>query len=168
MSGGSPSWSCRGSPDTKARRPVRIGNGASDQRQLDVYGEVVDALYQSRRQGLAPSDDAWRLTRRIFDWLESAGASRTRGSGRCAGRRRHFTHSKVMAWVAFDRAVKTIERFGRDGPLDRWKAARKAIKDEVLREGYNAERGAFTQYFGSDRLDASCLLIPARRVPARD
>ena len=72
------------------------------------------------------------------------------------GPRRHFTHSKVMAWVAFDRAVKTIERFGRDGPLDRWKAAREAIKDEVLREGYNAERGAFTQYFGSDRLDASC------------
>ena len=137
-------------------RPVRVGNGASDQRQLDVYGEVVDALYRSRRKGLTPSDDAWRLTRRIFDWLESGWREPDEGIWEVRGPRRHFTHSKVMAWVAFDRAVKTIERFGRDGPLDRWKAARKEIKDEVLREGFNAERGAFTQFFGSDRLDASC------------
>ena len=150
-------------------QPVRIGNGASNQLQLDVYGEVVDALYQARRQGLAPSDDAWRLTGRIFDWLESSWRQPDEGIWEVRGPRRHFTHSKVMAWVAFDRAVKTIERFGRDGPLDRWKAARKAIEDEVLREGYNVERGAFTQYFGSDRLDASCLLIPlVGFLPATD
>ena len=125
-------------------QPVRVGNGASDQRQLDVYGEVVDALYQSRRQGLAASDDAWRLTRRIFDWLESGWREPDEGIWEVRGPRRHFTHSKVMAWVAFDRGVKTIERFGRDGPLDRWKAARHAIKNEVLRGGYNVERGAFT------------------------
>ena len=150
-------------------QPVRVGNGASDQRQLDVYGEVVDALYQSRRQGLAASDDAWRLTRRIFDWLESGWREPDEGIWEVRGPRRHFTHSKVMAWVAFDRGVKTIERFGRDGPLDRWKAARHAIKNEVLRGGYNVERGAFTQYFGSDRLDASCLLIPlVGFLPATD
>ncbi len=150
-------------------RPVRVGNGASNQLQLDVYGEVIDALYQGRRQGLVPSDDAWRLTGRLFDWLESAWLEPDEGIWEVRGPRRHFTHSKVMAWVAFDRAVKTVERFGRDGPLDRWKAARKAIKDEVLREGYNAEVGAFTQFFGSDRLDASCLLIPlVGFLPATD
>ena len=150
-------------------RPVRVGNGACDQRQLDVYGEVVDALYQSRRQGLAASDDAWRLTRRIFDWLESGWREPDEGIWEVRGPRRHFTPMKVMAWVAFDRAVKTVERFGRDGPLDRWKATRHAIKNEVLRGGYNVARGAFTQYFGSDRLDASCLLIPlVGFLPATD
>ena len=150
-------------------RPVRVGNGASGQRQLDVYGEVIDALYQSRRHGLVASDGAWRLTQKIFDWLESGWREPDEGIWEVRGPRRHFTHSKVMAWVAFDRAVKTIERFGREGPLERWKAVRKAIRDEVLREGYNADRGAFTQFFGSDRLDASCLLIPlVGFLPAKD
>ena len=141
-------------------QPVRIGNGASNQLQLDVYGEVVDALYQSRRKGLGPSDGAWRLTGKIFDWLESGWREPDEGIWEVRGPRRHFTHSKVMAWVAFDRAVRTIERFGREGPVDRWKAARHVIRAEVLREGYDAERGTFVQYFGSDRLDASLLLIP--------
>ncbi len=150
-------------------RPVRIGNGASGQRQLDVYGEVVDALYTARCRGLPPSDDAWRLTAKVFEWLESGWREPDEGIWEVRGPRRHFTHSKVMAWVAFDRAVKTLQRFGRDGPLDRWKAARHAIKEEVLRKGYNADRGAFTQFFGSDRLDASCLLIPlVGFLPARD
>ena len=150
-------------------RPVRVGNGASGQRQLDVYGEVIDALYQSRRHGLVASDGAWRLTQKIFDWLESGWREPDEGIWEVRGPPRHFTHSKVMAWVAFDRAVKTIERFGREGPLERWKAVRKAIRDEVLREGYNADRGAFTQFFGSDRLDASCLLIPlVGFLPAKD
>ncbi|HEY6075575.1 MAG TPA: glycoside hydrolase family 15 protein, partial [Gaiella sp.] len=91
-------------------QPVRVGNGACDQRQLDVYGEVVDALYQSRSRGLEPSDPAWRLTRRIFDWLESGWREPDEGIWEVRGPRRHFTHSKVMAWVAFDRAVKTVER----------------------------------------------------------
>ena len=141
-------------------RPVRVGNGAADQLQLDVYGEVVDALYQARKQGLGASDDAWKLARHTFDWLESGWRQEDEGIWEVRGPRRHFTHSKVMAWVAFDRAVKSVERLDRDGPVERWKAERKAIKDEVLREGYNAELGSFVQYFGSDRLDASCLLIP--------
>ena len=140
--------------------PVRIGNGAADQLQLDVYGEIVDALYQSRKQGLGASDDAWKLARHTFDWLESGWRQEDEGIWEVRGPRRHFTHSKVMAWVAFDRAVKSVEKLGRDGPVDRWKAARKAIKDEVLREGYNADLGSFVQSFGSNRLDASCLLIP--------
>ena len=156
-------------PGYEGSRPVRIGNGASGQRQLDVYGEVVDALYQARRQGLAPSDDAWRLTGKVFEWLETGWREPDEGIWEVRGPRRHFTHSKVMAWVAFDRAVKTVELLGRDGPLERWKAARAAIKDEVLREGYNVERKAFTQFFGSDRLDASCLLIPlVGFLPATD
>ena len=141
-------------------RPVRIGNGASDQRQLDVYGEVVDALYQARRRGLDPSYDSWALTRKLLEWLESGWHEPDEGIWEVRGPRRHFTHSKVMAWVAFDRAVKTIEKFGREGPLDRWRAARKEIRAEVLRDGYDAERGSFVQFYGSDRLDASLLLIP--------
>jgi GH15 family glucan-1,4-alpha-glucosidase len=140
--------------------PVRIGNGASAQLQLDVYGEVVDALYQSRLKGLGASDDAWRIARHTFDWLESGWRQEDEGIWEVRGPRRHFTHSKVMAWVAFDRAVKSVEKLGREGPVERWKAARKAIKHEVLREGYNTDLGSFVQYFGSDRLDASCLLIP--------
>jgi GH15 family glucan-1,4-alpha-glucosidase len=156
-------------PGYEGSRPVRIGNGASGQRQLDVYGEVVDALYTARCRGLPPSDDAWRLTAKVFEWLESGWREPDEGIWEVRGPRRHFTHSKVMAWVAFDRAVKTLQRFGRDGPLERWKAARHAIKEEVLRKGYNADRGAFTQFFGSDRLDASCLLIPlVGFLPARD
>jgi len=150
-------------------QPVRIGNGASGQRQLDVYGEVVDALYTARCQGLPASSDAWRLTGKVFEWLESGWKEPDEGIWEVRGPRRHFTHSKVMAWVAFDRAVKTMQRFGHDGPLDRWKAVRRDIKREVLREGFNTDRGAFTQFFGSDRLDASCLLIPlVGFLPATD
>jgi len=150
-------------------RPVRIGNGASGQRQLDVYGEVVDALYQARRQGLAPSDDAWRLTCRLIDWLESGWQEPDEGIWEVRGPRRHFTHSKVMAWVAFDRAIKMVERIGRDGPVDRWKSIRREIRREVLEHGYDADRGTFVQFFGSDRLDASCLLIPlVGFLPATD
>jgi GH15 family glucan-1,4-alpha-glucosidase len=150
-------------------RPVRIGNGASGQRQLDVYGEVVDAFYQARRQGLAPSDDAWRLTCRLIDWLESGWQEPDEGIWEVRGPRRHFTHSKVMAWVAFDRAIKMVERIGRDGPVDRWKSIRREIRREVLDQGYDADRGTFVQFFGSDRLDASCLLIPlVGFLPATD
>ena len=140
--------------------PVRIGNAASDQHQLDVYGEVADTLYLARRKGLEPSDHAWALTTKLFDWLETGWAEPDDGIWEVRGPRRHFTHSKVMAWVAFDRAVKTMERYGRDGPLDRWRALRETIREQVLREGYDADRGSFVQYYGSDRLDASLLLIP--------
>jgi GH15 family glucan-1,4-alpha-glucosidase len=141
-------------------QPVRIGNGASNQLQLDVYGEVIDAMYQSRRQGLPASHDAWRVARKTFDWLESGWREEDEGIWEVRGPRRHFTHSKVMAWVAFDRAVKTVEKLGRDGPVDRWRRNRDAIRDDILRNGYDAELGTFVQYYGSDRLDASLLLIP--------
>ncbi len=141
-------------------KPVRIGNGASDQRQLDVYGEIADALYQARKQGLEASDDAWSLLRRLLEWLESDWREPDEGIWEVRGPRRHFTHSKVMAWVAFDRGVKLMQRFGREGPLDKWKSMRKTIREEVLRKGYDADRGSFVQYYGSDRLDASLLLIP--------
>ncbi len=150
-------------------RPVRVGNGASDQLQLDVYGEVVDALYRARRQGLGASEDAWRLARKTFDWLESGWRQEDEGIWEVRGPRRHFTHSKVMAWVAFDRAVKSVEKLGREGPVDRWSAAREEIRADVLRSGYNAELGSFVQYYGSDRLDASLLLIPlVGFLPATD
>jgi GH15 family glucan-1,4-alpha-glucosidase len=150
-------------------RPVRIGNGASDQLQLDVYGEIVDALHTGRAKGLEASDDAWRMTSKLFEWLESGWEKPDEGIWEVRGARRHFTHSKVMVWVAFDRAVKAIEKLGRDGPVDRWRATRDAIKADVLAKGFNAELGAFVQYYGSDRLDASLLLIPlVGFLPARD
>jgi GH15 family glucan-1,4-alpha-glucosidase len=136
-----------------------VGNGASTQLQIDVYGEIQDALYQAQKQGLTPLPEGWVLRRKLLDWLESGWRQEDEGIWEVRGPRRHFTHSKVMSWVAFDRAVKTVEQFGREGPLDRWKALRKEIRESILREGYNADRGAFVQYYGSDRLDASLLLI---------
>jgi GH15 family glucan-1,4-alpha-glucosidase len=141
-------------------QPVRIGNGAAGQLQLDVYGEVVDALHMARRRGLEASDPAWAMTRKVFEWLDAGWREPDQGIWEVRGPRRHFTHSKVMAWVAFDRAVKAIERLGREGPLERWQSTRDAIRKDVLENGYNTDLGAFVQYYGSDRLDASLLLIP--------
>jgi GH15 family glucan-1,4-alpha-glucosidase len=156
-------------PGYEDSRPVRVGNSASKQLQLDVYGEVVDALYSARRKGLGALDDAWSLTRKTFDWLESGWREEDEGIWEVRGPRRHFTHSKVMAWVAFDRAVKSVEKLDRDGPVDRWRALRDEIRDDVLRSGYNAELGSFVQAYGSDRLDASLLLIPlVGFLPATD
>jgi GH15 family glucan-1,4-alpha-glucosidase len=156
-------------PGYEASRPVRIGNAASAQRQLDVYGEVADAFYQSRVRGLPPSDDAWTLTRKLFEWLESGWREPDEGIWEVRGPRRHFTHSKVMAWVAFDRAVRFAEQLGRTGPIDRWRRAREEVRTEVLREGFDAARGSFVQSYGSDRLDASLLMIPlVGFLPATD
>jgi GH15 family glucan-1,4-alpha-glucosidase len=141
-------------------RPVRIGNAARDQLQLDVYGEVFDALFQARSKGLEPSDEAWALLRRLIKWLETGWRQEDHGLWEVRGPRRHFTHSKVMAWVAFDRAVKFTERFGRDGPAARWRRIRDEIRQEVLQHGWSSHVGAFTQSFGSDRLDAALLLMP--------
>jgi len=140
--------------------PVRIGNDASRQLQLDVYGEVLDALYQARRRGLKASVDAWALGRKLLDWLESGWREEDEGLWEVRGPRRHFTHSKLMAWVAFDRGVKLIRRYDREGPIERYRELRREIRRDILEHGYNAERGAFVQFYGSDRLDASLLLIP--------
>ncbi len=141
-------------------RPVRIGNDASGQLQLDVYGEVIEAFFRAHLHGLGPSDDAWAMAGRGLDWLESGWREEDEGIWEVRGPRRHFTHSKVMAWVAFDRVVKAIERFGRKGPIDHWRAVRDEIRRDVLDSGYDAELGTFVQYYGSDRVDASLLLIP--------
>jgi GH15 family glucan-1,4-alpha-glucosidase len=141
-------------------RPVRIGNAACDQLQLDVYREVADALYQARGAGLAPSPDAWALNGKLLDWLESGWREPDEGIWEVRGPRRQFTHSKVMAWVAVDRAVRSVEEHGLDGPVDRWRALRDEVHDEVCRLGFDTQLGAFTQSYGSKRLDASLLMMP--------
>jgi len=140
--------------------PVRIGNAAAHQLQLDVYGEVLDALYQARRLGLASSDAGWKLERNLIEHLETIWDQPDEGIWEVRGPRRHFTHSKVMAWVAFDRAVRSVEEFGLEGPVDRWRALRDRVHDQVCREGFDSEMNSFVQYFGSKELDASLLLLP--------
>jgi GH15 family glucan-1,4-alpha-glucosidase len=140
--------------------PVRIGNAASAQFQLDVYGEVMDALLRAREQGLETEPHAWQLQRVILDFLESDWERPDEGIWEVRGPRRHFVHSKVMAWVAFDRAVKTVERFGRPGDVDRWRRERDEVHREVCEKGWDAERDTFTQSYGSQALDAALLLIP--------
>jgi GH15 family glucan-1,4-alpha-glucosidase len=141
-------------------RPVRVGNAAAGQLQLDVYGEVMDALYQARRLGVPPDEWSWELQRTMLDWLEGGWHQPDEGIWEVRGGRRDFTYSKVMAWVAFDRGVKMIENLGRDGPVERYRAQRDAIHAEVCRKGWNAHKRAFTQSYGDDALDASALLIP--------
>ncbi|MBV9392046.1 MAG: glycoside hydrolase family 15 protein, partial [Verrucomicrobia bacterium] len=140
--------------------PVRIGNAAAGQFQLDVYGEVLDALHVARSIGIRPADEAWRLQGHLVDFVEKNWDKPDDGIWEIRGPRRHFTHSKVMAWVAMDRAVKGVEQFGLEGNVEHWKSVREAIHDDICRRGYNAKRGAFTQYYGSEKLDASLLLIP--------
>jgi GH15 family glucan-1,4-alpha-glucosidase len=141
-------------------RPVRVGNAAHQQFQLDVYGEVFDALYQARRAGLAPLGDAWQMAKSVHKYLDTAWKEPDEGIWEVRGGRRHFTHSKVMAWVAFDRAVKAVEQFALDGPVERWRALRADVHDEVCRKGYDAGRNTFVQSYGSKELDASLLMIP--------
>ena len=147
-------------PGYQGARPVRVGNAASTQLQLDVYGEMMDVLHVARRAGLEPDPDAWSLQKAILRHLEEAWRQPDEGIWEVRGPRRHFTHSKVMAWVAFDRAVKAVEEAGLDGPVDRWRAVRSAIREEVCRHGYDARIDSFTQSYGSQLLDASLLMIP--------
>ncbi|HEX8132514.1 MAG TPA: glycoside hydrolase family 15 protein, partial [Actinomycetes bacterium] len=147
-------------PGYQGARPVRVGNAAVGQFQLDVYGEVMDSLHLGRRAGIPPDDAAWGLQKALLDFLESNWEQPDEGLWEIRGPRRHFTHSKVMAWVAMDRAVKSVEQLSLEGPVDRWRALRREIREEILRQGYDADRGAFVQFYGSRRLDASLLLIP--------
>lgn len=141
-------------------RPVRMGNAASSQLQLDVFGEVVDCMYQCQKYGLQPEDEAWRVQRALLDVLERTWPEPDEGIWEVRGGRRHFTHSKMMAWVAMDRAIRCVEGFGVEGPVDRWRATRKTIFDEVCARGFDEELGAFTQEYGSKDLDASLLMMP--------
>ena len=141
-------------------KPVRVGNGASTQFQLDVYGEVADVLYEARRRGLPADDSAWALLRHLIQSLETRWQEPDEGIWEVRGPRRHFTHSKVMAWVAFDRGLRLIQELGRDGPEERWLEIRDTIKAEVLEHGFDEELGSFVQSYDSKRLDASLLTIP--------
>lgn len=156
-------------PGFEQSRPVRVGNAASEQIQLDVYGEVIDALYQTRRAGAPPDDNIWSLTRKLLEWLEDGWRREDAGIWEVRGPNRHFTHSKVMAWVAFDRAVRTHEEFGREGPVERWRELRDEIEAEVLTRAWSERKQSFAQFYGSDELDASVLLMPlVGFLPATD
>jgi GH15 family glucan-1,4-alpha-glucosidase len=141
-------------------QPVRIGNAAVNQFQLDVYGEVMDTLHLGRHIGLESDEAAWDLQQALLEFLESNWRQPDEGIWEIRGPRRHFTHSKVMAWVALDRAIKAVELMGHDGPVDRWRAVRRELHDEVCREGYDSGRDSFVQFYGADHLDASLLQIP--------
>lgn len=149
--------------------PVRIGNAASRQFQLDVYGEVLDALFQARKHGMAPADAAWHLERELASFVAAAWDRPDDGIWEMRGPRRHFTHSKIMAWVALDRHIRSAERFGLPGPLDELRRVRAAIHEEVCRRGFDAPRNTFVCAYGSPHLDASLLMIPSVGfLPASD
>ena len=141
-------------------KPVRIGNAAADQLQLDVFGEVLDAMHQARVGGLQYLAEAWDFQRIPCVHLEALWPLEDEGIWEVRGGRRHFTYSKVMAWVAFDRTIKTAEAFGLEGPIDHWRKLRAQIHAEVCEKAFNPNSGAFVQSYGSDYLDASALLIP--------
>jgi len=147
-------------PGYEGSAPVRIGNAAHDQFQLDVPGEVMDALHQCRRVGLEPNTATWEFQKALMEFLEGTWDRPDEGIWEVRGPRRHFTHSKVMAWVAFDRAIKAVEHFGTDGPIERWKALRQQVHDEVCARGFDPNVNAFMQSYGSEYLDASLLMIP--------
>jgi GH15 family glucan-1,4-alpha-glucosidase len=155
-----PEWEADWLAGYEGSRPVRIGNAAVDQFQLDVYGEVMDALHQTRRLGLDNDGPSWDFQRAMMAFLTDAWREPDEGIWEVRGPRRHFTHSKVMAWVAFDRAVKAVESYGRDGPVDEWRATRDEIHAEVCAKAWSAERGTFVQYYGADVVDAALLMIP--------
>jgi GH15 family glucan-1,4-alpha-glucosidase len=141
-------------------KPVRIGNAAHEQLQLDVYGEMMDALHHARRVGLSSNEYAWDLQRALLEHLEKIWREPDEGIWETRGGRQHFTYSKVMAWVAFDRMIKSAQSFDMPGPVDRWKAIRAEIHHEVLSKGFDRERNSFVQAYGSKELDASLLLLP--------
>jgi GH15 family glucan-1,4-alpha-glucosidase len=146
-------------PGYEGARPVRIGNAAADQFQLDVYGEVIDSLYQSRKAGVPEDPIARDLQIALMDFLEGHWREPDEGIWEVRGPRRDFTHSKVLAWVAADRAVRSVEELGMAGPVDRWRALRAEIHEEVCEKGYDADQRSFTQSFGRPELDASLLQV---------
>jgi len=147
-------------PGYENSRPVRIGNAAHGQLQLDVFGEVMDALHQARRGGLTPREADWAFQQALLEHLEAVWNQPDEGIWEVRGARRHFTYSKVMAWVAFDRGIRAIEGYGVEGPVERWRRLRDTIHDEVCARGFNRDLGSFVQSYGSNELDASLLLLP--------
>jgi GH15 family glucan-1,4-alpha-glucosidase len=147
-------------PGYRGSIPVRVGNAAAKQFQLDVYGEVMDTLHLARAAGLEQDSEAWKLQVVLLKFLESTWQQPDEGIWEIRGPRRHFTHSKIMAWVAFDRAVKDVEAFGLEGPVERWRRVRDTIHAQVCARGYDAARNTFVQSYGAPHLDASLLLLP--------
>jgi GH15 family glucan-1,4-alpha-glucosidase len=147
-------------PGYEGAAPVRVGNAASKQFQLDVYGEVMDMLHLARVSGLDPEPEAWNLQVALAEFLESHWHLPDDGIWEVRGPQRHFTHSKIMAWVAFDRVIKDAEQDGLQAPLERWSKVRDAIHAQVCEQGFDAQRNSFVQSYGSKHLDASLLLIP--------
>ena len=149
--------------------PVRIGNAAHEQFQLDVYGEVIDSLHVARKVGIEANEDAWRLQMELANFVATAWKEPDEGIWEVRGPRQHFTHSKIMAWVALDRSVKGIERFGSKGEVEPWKRVRDEIHDEVCARGFDRDRNAFVQRYGARELDASLLMMPlVGFLPATD
>jgi GH15 family glucan-1,4-alpha-glucosidase len=155
-----PEWDVAWLDGYEGAKPVRAGNAAAKQLQIDVYGEVMDMLLHSRHGQLGDHEHGWDMQRGLIDHLETIWQEPDHGIWEMRGDRRRFTNSNVMAWVAFDRAIRTVERFHLDGPVDRWRDLRRKIHDEVCRFGFNPGLGAFVQSYGSEHLDASALLIP--------
>ncbi len=153
-------WEVPWLPGYEHSLPVRIGNAASDQLQLDVYGEVLDAFHQARMGKMAESGDAWALERALANHLETIWEQPDCGIWEVRGGPQHFTHSKVMSWVAIDRAIRSAEQGKLEGPLDRWRALRDRMHREICERAFNAELGYFVQAYGSSQLDASLLLMP--------
>jgi GH15 family glucan-1,4-alpha-glucosidase len=147
-------------PGYEGASPVRIGNDAAGQVQGDVPGEVLAAAHVGRTAGIVPMERSWQLQRWLAGRLQEAWKKPDNGIWESRGERQHFVYSKVMCWVAFDFLVKGVERFGLDGPVERWRAVRDEIHSDVLEKGYDAARGTFTQAYGSRALDACALLIP--------
>jgi GH15 family glucan-1,4-alpha-glucosidase len=154
-----PEWEVPWLDGYRGAKPVRVGNAATQQLQIDVYGEITDALHHGRHGKLDVSADGWELQKKMLEHLETIWQEPDHGIWEVRGDRQRFTYSKVMAWVAFDRAVKTIEQFKMDGPVDHWRALRSKMHEEVCRFGYNPDVGGFVQSYGSQHLDASALLI---------
>ncbi len=153
----------------ESSRPVRIGNDAARQIQIDVYGELIDTLHVARDAEMQPGDEAWRLQKVLLGHLAKAWQLPDRGIWEVRGPARAFTHSRMMAWVAFDRAVASAERYGLQGPIAKWRELRKQIHDEICANGFDAEKNSFVQYYGGRTLDASLLLMPQFGfLPAND
>jgi GH15 family glucan-1,4-alpha-glucosidase len=147
-------------PGYAGSRPVRVGNAAVDQRQLDVYGEIMDTMFLARRAGVKPDSASWALEQALVSFVETAWQEPDDGIWEVRGPRRHFTHSKVMAWVAFDRAIKIARQFELPGPVDKWCRVRETIHKDVCSRGFDASRNTFTQSYGSAEIDASLLMLP--------
>jgi GH15 family glucan-1,4-alpha-glucosidase len=153
-------WSAEWLPGYEKSRPVRIGNAAYTQLQLDVFGEIMDTYHQARRGGLATNESGWDTQLKFLEHLEKIWRQPDHGIWEMRGPPQHFVYSKVMAWVGFDRSIRSAETFGLEGPLDKWRSLRDEICEDVCEHGFNKERGVFVQAYGSDQLDANLLLLP--------